>query len=74
MPIATVVAAWLVEAYLLSGARSQAELLFDQLVKATGPTGLLCEEYDPVAERSLGNHPQAYSHIGLLRCAALLSS
>ncbi len=66
-------AAWLVEAYLLIGARSQAELLFDQLVKATGPTGLLSEEYDPVAERSLGNHPQAYSHIGLLRCAALLS-
>ena len=27
---------------------------------------------DPVAERALGNHPQAYSHIGLLRCAQLL--
>ena len=38
-----------------------------------GPTGLLSEEYDPVAERSLGNHPQAYSHLGLLRCAQLLA-
>lgn len=67
-------AAWLVEAYLLTGQRSQAEALFTQLVTAAGPTGLLAEEYDPVAERSLGNHPQAYSHIGLLRCAQLLSA
>jgi trehalose 6-phosphate phosphatase len=65
-------AAWLVEAYLLTDQRSQAEALFDQLVTAAGPTGLLSEEYDPVAERALGNHPQAYSHIGLLRCAQLL--
>ncbi|TQF75092.1 trehalose-phosphatase [Rhodococcus spelaei] len=66
-------AAWLVEAYLLIGQRSDAEALFTQLVETAGPTGLLSEEYDPVAERSLGNHPQAYSHIGLLRCAQLLS-
>ncbi|WP_065488964.1 trehalose-phosphatase [Rhodococcus opacus] len=66
-------AAWLVEAYLLIGQRSQAEALFAQLVDAAGPTGLLSEEYDPVAERSLGNHPQAYSHLGLLRCAQLLA-
>ncbi|AKE88469.1 trehalose-phosphatase [Rhodococcus aetherivorans] len=67
-------AAWLVEAYLLVGARPQAEALFAQLVDAAGPTGLLSEEYDPVAERSLGNHPQAYSHLGLLRCAQLLAA
>ncbi|WP_280439680.1 trehalose-phosphatase [Nocardia cyriacigeorgica] len=66
-------AAWLVEAYLLIGKRSDAEALFAQLVDVAGPTGLLSEEYDPVAERSLGNHPQAYSHLGLLRCAQLLS-
>ncbi|MBF6062406.1 trehalose-phosphatase [Nocardia terpenica] len=66
-------AAWLVEAYLLIGKREDAEALFAQLVDVAGPTGLLSEEYDPVAERSLGNHPQAYSHLGLLRCAQLLS-
>ncbi|GAA1237646.1 trehalose-phosphatase [Prauserella halophila] len=66
-------AAWLIEAYLLTGRRTEAEELFDQLVDAAGPTGLLPEQYDPVAERSLGNHPQAYSHIGLIRCARLLS-
>ena len=39
-----------------------------------GPTGLLPEQYDPFAERGLGNHPQAYSHLGLIRCAAVLSA
>ncbi|MCP2164730.1 trehalose-phosphatase [Goodfellowiella coeruleoviolacea] len=66
-------ATWLIEAYLLTGRRTEAEELFQQLVDAAGPTGLLPEEYDPIAERSLGNHPQAYSHLGLIRCARLLS-
>ncbi|MDT7726626.1 MAG: hypothetical protein QOI21_3202 [Actinomycetota bacterium] len=66
-------AAWLIEAYLITGRRNEAQELFDQLVAACGPTGLLPEQYDPIAERSLGNHPQAYSHIGLIRCANLLS-
>ncbi|GAA3026243.1 trehalose-phosphatase [Actinokineospora globicatena] len=67
-------AAWMIEAYLLTGRRPEAEDLFAQIVNAAGPTGLLPEEYDPVAERSLGNHPQAYSHLGLIRCAQLLSA
>ncbi|MFC4002533.1 trehalose-phosphatase [Prauserella oleivorans] len=66
-------AAWMIEAYLLTGRRTEAQELFEQLVDAAGPTGLLPEQYDPIAERSLGNHPQAYSHIGLIRCARLLS-
>ena len=45
-----------------------------KLVAAAGPTGLLSEKYDPVAERALGNHPQAYSHIGLPRSAQLLDA
>ena len=65
--------AWLIEAYLLTGRRDDAEELFGQFVATAGPTGLLPEEYDPVAERSLGNHPQAYSHLGLIRCAQLLA-
>jgi trehalose-phosphatase len=66
-------AAWMIEAYLLTGRRTEAEDLFAQIVDAAGPTGLLPEEYDPIAERSLGNHPQAYSHLGLIRCAQLLA-
>lgn len=66
-------AAWMIESYLLTGRRREAEELFEHLVEAAGPTGLLPEQYDPVAERSLGNHPQAYSHLGLIRCARLLA-
>ncbi len=65
---------WLIEAYLLTGRRGDAEELFAHYVDAVGPTGLLPEEFDPIAERSLGNHPQAYSHLGLIRCAQLLDA
>ncbi|GAA4434738.1 trehalose-phosphatase [Phytohabitans houttuyneae] len=64
--------AWLIEAYLRTGRRSDAEELFAQMLDTAGPTGLLPEQYDPIAERGLGNHPQAYSHLGLIRCALLL--
>ena len=67
-------ATWMIEAYLLTGRRTEAEELFQHLINTAGPTGLLPEEYDPLAERSLGNHPQAYSHLGLIRCAQLLDA
>jgi trehalose-phosphatase len=66
--------AWLIEAYLRTGRRGDAEELFEQMLDTAGPTGLLPEQYDPLAERGLGNHPQAYSHLGLIRCALLLDS
>ncbi|NKX52617.1 trehalose-phosphatase, partial [Arthrobacter deserti] len=63
---------WLIEAYLAVGRFDDAEKLFSQLVSLVGPTGLLPEEYDPVTETHLGNHPQAYSHLGFIRCARLI--
>ncbi|MGA8114045.1 MAG: trehalose-phosphatase [Actinocatenispora sp.] len=66
--------AWMVESYLRTGRRADAEELYDQLAGRAGPTGLLPEQYDPLSERGLGNHPQAYSHLGLIRCARLLDS
>ena len=64
--------AWLVEAFLAVGRVDDAEELFARLVALMGPTGLLPEEYDPSTETHLGNHPQAYSHLGFIRCARLL--
>jgi trehalose 6-phosphate phosphatase len=64
--------AWLIEAYLAVGRYDDAHTLFAQLVTLIGPTGLLPEEYDPMTETHLGNHPQAYSHLGFIRCAQLL--
>jgi trehalose-phosphatase len=62
---------WLIEAYLRTGRSIEADGLFRQYLAMLGPTGLMPEMYDPVEEVSLGNHPQAYSHLGLIRCALL---
>ncbi len=66
--------AWMIEAYVRTGRLHDAEELFQQMLATAGPTGLLPEQYDPVAERGLGNHPQAYSHLGLIRCATILDA
>lgn len=61
--------AWLVEALATIGQRAQAEALFAQMCALAGPTGLLPEQFCQVTGRSLGNHPQAYSHAGLILAA-----
>jgi trehalose 6-phosphate phosphatase len=66
-------ASWLVEAYLLMGQVEEAWKLFNEMTALVGPTGLLSEQYDPATGRALGNHPQAYSHIGLIENAIRLS-
>ena len=65
-------ALWLAHAYALVGRQSDAQALFEQVLELAGPTGLLSEQYDPRAERALGNHPQAYSHLGLIHVALVL--
>ncbi len=64
---------WLIEAYAAAGMIEEARNLFDQLLACAGRTGLLPEMHDPNAGRGLGNHPQAYSHLGLIRCALVLA-
>jgi trehalose 6-phosphate phosphatase len=66
-------ASWLVEAYLLLGRIDDAQRLFGDLVRLAGPTGLYSEQYDPAERRALGNHPQAYSHIGIIENALHLA-
>jgi GH15 family glucan-1,4-alpha-glucosidase len=60
---------WLVEQYACSGRRDDAEKLMDQLVGYASELGLLSEEYDPESRRLLGNFPQAFSHLSLIRAA-----
>ena len=64
-----IVASWLVDAYLLIGRRDDAVRLFGELCDLAGPTGLYAEQFEPASGRSLGNHPQAYSHLGLINNA-----
>lgn len=63
---------WLIQAYARTGRRAEAEALFELYAAQAGPTGLLAEEYDPAERRSLGNFPQAYSHLGLIDAALAL--
>ncbi|MFF3843642.1 glycoside hydrolase family 15 protein [Streptomyces sp. NPDC002328] len=63
---------WLAEALHLTGRTDEARELFERLVGLANDVGLLAEEYDPVADRHLGNYPQAFSHIGLVNTALAL--
>ena len=66
-------ALWLVDAYAARRPpERRAGALRPGASGSPGPTGLLSEQYDPRAERALGNHPQAYSHLGLIRTALVL--
>jgi trehalose-phosphatase len=64
---------WLIDSKILLGEITEAEALFERYVQLAGPTGLLAEEVDPRTGRGLGNHPQAYSHLGLITNACRLA-
>ncbi len=64
---------WLVSAYALAGRREDAERLMDKLVGLCNDVGLLSEEYDMANQRMVGNFPQAFSHLALVRAAEVLS-
>lgn len=60
---------WLVDNYVLTGRFDEAGVLFERLIGLCNDVGLLAEEYDPQAQRQLGNFPQAFSHVGLINSA-----
>jgi GH15 family glucan-1,4-alpha-glucosidase len=43
------------------------------LLSLLNDVGLISEEYDPAAQRMLGNFPQALTHIALVHAAFALS-
>lgn len=63
---------WLVEALARCGEMDRALVRWQGLLDAAGPLLLFSEEYDPAAHRPLGNYPQAFTHIGVLRAALAL--
>lgn len=61
---------WLVSCLAMAGEIDRADALFAQLAGYANDLGLLAEEIDTAAGEQLGNFPQAFSHIGLIRAAA----
>ncbi len=64
---------WLVEQYATSGRADAAATLMRRLCSFTNDLGLLSEEYDPGGRRQVGNFPQAFSHLALVRAADALA-
>jgi len=64
---------WLVDALVMMGRRDEGKELFERLLGVQNDLGLLAEEYDPHADRLLGNFPQAFTHVGLVNSAYNLS-
>jgi GH15 family glucan-1,4-alpha-glucosidase len=64
---------WLADCYELLGRHDEAVELFERLVGLTNDLGLISEEYDPRAQRLLGNFPQAFTHLALVNTAFNLS-
>jgi len=63
---------WLVCNLQLLGRTDDAERLMERLLALRNDVGLLSEAYDSDTGRLLGNFPQAFTHVGLLRAASLL--
>ncbi|KHK90898.1 glycoside hydrolase family 15 protein [Novosphingobium malaysiense] len=68
------VACWLADVYAMQGRMDDARKLFDNLLGAANDLGLLSEEWWPEDRRSMGNFPQALSHVALVNTALALSA
>lgn len=64
---------WLADDLDLIGRTDEARQLFERLLEVRNDVGLLAEEYDVGHERMVGNFPQAFSHMTLVRTAYNLS-
>jgi len=60
---------WLAQAQALAGEVDQATATFERAVAAINDVGLLAEELDARSGKTIGNFPQAFSHIGLVNAA-----
>jgi GH15 family glucan-1,4-alpha-glucosidase len=65
---------WLVEQYAATGRRAEAVQLMETLLDCGNDLHLFSEEYDGTHRRMIGNFPQAFSHLGLVRAVDALAA
>lgn len=63
---------WLADYYMIAGDHTRAKQIFETLLAVRNDLGLLAEEYDPVNRCLLGNFPQSFSHLSLIKSALLI--
>jgi GH15 family glucan-1,4-alpha-glucosidase len=57
---------WLVEALTRAGCLTDARLLLEKMLSYANPVGLYAEQIGVTGE-ALGNFPQAFTHLALIR-------
>lgn len=60
---------WLADNLALQGRTDQARTLFERVLHYSNDVGLLSEEVEPISGELLGNFPQGFTHLGLIRSA-----
>ncbi len=65
---------WGVQVRALMGDVAGAREAFDHLMTYGSDLGLFAEEFDPETGASLGNFPQAFTHVGLINAALQIGS
>jgi len=63
---------WLADVYEMQGRTEEANAMLDRLLALRNDLGLLSEEYDTAAETLVGNFPQAFSHLAMVRSILVL--
>ncbi|HEX8958695.1 MAG TPA: glycoside hydrolase family 15 protein, partial [Solirubrobacterales bacterium] len=65
---------WLASCLAKQGRRGEAREAFDRAAATANELGLFSEEYDPAAQRMLGNFPQALTHLSHIEAAVALGA
>jgi GH15 family glucan-1,4-alpha-glucosidase len=61
---------WLVDVFTHQGRLAEAEALLERLIGLSNDVGLFAEETDAATGESLGNFPQAFTHMALITTCA----
>ena len=65
---------WLVDCLTRQGHLNEARELFEAIAARASPLGLFSEQIDPASGELLGNYPQAFTHLALIRSAVGLAA